>query len=58
MKPQVAVAVAVPVVVVAVELVAITLEFFLRVGNDYHCCQMVPPPTNDIRGMYSHMFNG
>jgi hypothetical protein len=29
---------------------------FLRVGNDYRCCQMVPLPANAIRGMYSHMF--
>jgi hypothetical protein len=29
---------------------------FLRVGNDYRYCQMVPLPANAIRGMYSHMF--
>jgi hypothetical protein len=29
---------------------------FLRVGNDYRYCQMVPLPANTIRGMYSHMF--
>jgi hypothetical protein len=52
------VAVAVPVAVAAVEPVAITLEVFLRVGNDYRCYQMEPLPANAIRGMYSHMFNG
>jgi len=44
--------------VAAVEPVAITLEVFLRVGNDYRCYQMEPLPANAIRGMYSHMFNG
>jgi hypothetical protein len=47
--------VAVPVAVSFVVPVAVTLEFS-RVGNDYRCCQMVPLPTNAIRGMYSHMF--
>jgi hypothetical protein len=36
--------------------VAVTLEVFKRVGNDYRCCQMEPLPANAIRGMYSHMF--
>jgi hypothetical protein len=52
------VAVAVPVAVATVEPVAITLEVFLRVGNDYRCYQMEPLPPNAIRGIYLHMFNG
>jgi hypothetical protein len=52
------VAVAASVAVAAVRPVAITLEVFLRVGNDYRCYQMEPLPANVIRGMYSHMFNG
>jgi hypothetical protein len=51
-------AVAVPVAVAAVEPVAITLEIFSRVGNDYRCYQMEPLPANAIKGMYLHMFNG
>jgi hypothetical protein len=56
---KVVVVVSEPVAVVAVLLpVDVTLEVFLRVGNDYRCYQMEPPPANVIRGMYSHMFNG
>jgi hypothetical protein len=65
-KPYVAVAIAVSepvtvavlVAVAVVEPVAITLEIFSRVGNDYHCYQMEPLPANAIKGMYLHMFNG
>jgi hypothetical protein len=52
------VVVAVPIAVAAVEPVAITLEVISRVGNDYRCYQMEPLPTNAIRAMYLHMFNG
>jgi hypothetical protein len=50
--------VVVPVAVAAVEPVAITLEIFSRIGNDYRCYQMEPLPANAIKGMYLHMFNG
>jgi hypothetical protein len=52
------VAVAASVAVAAVRPVAITIEVFSRVGNDYRCYLMEPLPANVIRGMYSHMFNG
>jgi hypothetical protein len=35
---------------------AVTLESFKRVGNYYGCYQLVPLPSNTIRGVYSHMF--
>jgi hypothetical protein len=50
-------AVAVPITVAAVGPVAITLEVFSRVGNDYRCYKMEPLPANAIKGMYLHMFN-